>query len=176
MIPLTHIWCVQGIKRGKCGKERKPMQRIKRYSMRKKQYRVRPPDGQKFDRSQKVCMQWNGMRWLCLLLLRTVPIISSNNGGCKAVTIAGHVCLIFATAAPSFPVCCCYWFHCCFYCCSTGAAIASIGRQLLVSAFVFAVSFSSTWPANRLQIERKHGTSYAPPVSHHHHLLPLATA
>jgi len=60
----------------------------------------------------------------------------------------------FATVAPSFHICCC--------CCSTGAAIVPIGRQLLVSAFVFAVSFSSTWPTNRLQIERKHGTSYAP--------------
>lgn len=44
------------------------------------------------------------------------------------------------------------------------AAIVPIGRQLLVSAFVFRSGFSSTWAANRLQIERKLATSYAPLV------------
>jgi len=44
------------------------------------------------------------------------------------------------------------------------AAIVPIGRQLFVSAFVFRPGFSSTWAANRLQIERKLATSYAPLV------------
>lgn len=76
---------------------------------------------------------------IVFVVARTVPIISSNNGRQRS-HIVGHVCLIFATIES---------FLLLAACCSVGDAIVSIGRQLFVSAFVFAVSFSSNYLANK---------------------------
>lgn len=88
---------------------------------------------------------------IVFVVARTVPIISSNNGRQRS-HIVGHVCLIFATIASSLLL------------------AARLAMQLFQSAancsfpllFLQSAFLLTTWPTNRLQIERKPATSYAP--------------
>lgn len=88
---------------------------------------------------------------IVFVVARTVPIISSNNGRQRS-HIVGHVCLIFATIASSLLLAARSAMQL-----FQSAANCSFPLLFLQSAFLL-----TTWPTNRLQIERKPATSYAP--------------
>lgn len=88
---------------------------------------------------------------IVFVVARTVPIISSNNGRQRS-HIVGHVCLIFATIASSLLLAARSAMQL-----FQSAANCSFPLLFLLSAFLL-----TTWPTNRLQIERKTATSYAP--------------